>query len=889
MRGVTLVLAVCLAMFAEAGLWAQEADSVMPANNPPAASQPVPRLIMLSGTLKDLTGKPLTGPVDLDFAIYKEQTDAAPLWQESQTLNVDEQGHYTVLLGAMQPQGLPVDLFTSGEARWLGVSAGKLSEQPRVLLVSVPYALKANDAEMLGGKPASAYMLAPPAESAASQGPGTSGATGPRGAATTDMSTPGKPTSGPKPNVAGTGTQNYIPVWTNSSGTLGNSVMYQSAGLVGVGTASPSVALDVYGANAGLRLSGTGVHQVQMSGSATSGRLGQDAVGFFLTSDTNGAALRFATNNGTGHEWMRITSAGNVGIGTTTPGYRLDVVGGSARVTNPSGTTQLVVTGSATSGRFGQDAGGLFLSSDTNGGALRFATNNGSGHEWMRITSAGNVGIGTSAPKAKLDVAGNINIPATFDATAGVITMAGAPFIHVCCNATSNVNTYVGYNAGNLTTTAPYNTGLGGFALQGDTSGGGNTGVGYAALTVNSTGQRNTAVGNGALYRNTTGNYNASFGDDTLNWSDTSDANTAFGECALLNTSSTGASTTLCPTPNSGAGSSNTGIGWGAGNYNTTGNQNTFLGFNTGPGSRNLVNATAIGANAVVGASNSLVLGSISGQNGATSSAYVGIGTTTPGDYLEVNIGNPGPANSGITIDGTSSTYGDLGLKIYNTGAGGVDWFIDSTNNGSGYGGGYLAIVPGPGDVPVMYIHAGPAVGIGTGETSHPFTVCYQCGNAYADGWSTYSSRRFKTNIHTLSHALATVQRLRGVSYNNKSDGTSQVGVIAEEVEPVLPQVVGIDKDGKAEGVDYSRLTAVLIEAAKEQQREIQRQQAIIQKQQAQIARLISQVSVIQASLKAKSQTASTARTVNPQPRSAKRAAPAKPAPRSMTLARVQF
>ena len=66
----------------------------------------VPRLIKFSGALKDLTGKPLTGPVEVNFAIYKEQADAAPLWQETQTLQLDEQGRYTVLLGAMQGEGL---------------------------------------------------------------------------------------------------------------------------------------------------------------------------------------------------------------------------------------------------------------------------------------------------------------------------------------------------------------------------------------------------------------------------------------------------------------------------------------------------------------------------------------------------------------------------------------------------------------------------------------------------------------------------------------------------------------------------------------------------------------------------------------------------------------
>ena len=49
------------------------------------------------------------------------QEGGSPLWSESQKVQVDEQGRYTVLLGATQAEGLPLDLFTSGKALWLGV------------------------------------------------------------------------------------------------------------------------------------------------------------------------------------------------------------------------------------------------------------------------------------------------------------------------------------------------------------------------------------------------------------------------------------------------------------------------------------------------------------------------------------------------------------------------------------------------------------------------------------------------------------------------------------------------------------------------------------------------------------------------------------------------
>lgn len=156
----------CVGLVCVLGVSGIRAQETAPAGSAPAAS--VPRLIKFSGELRDLAGKPLTGVADAHFAIYRAQQDAAPIWEETQTLQLDEQGRYSVLLGAMQAEGLPVELFTSGEARWLGVAAGKLPEQPRVLMVSVPYALKAADAETLGGKPASAYALAEPSGEKAS-------------------------------------------------------------------------------------------------------------------------------------------------------------------------------------------------------------------------------------------------------------------------------------------------------------------------------------------------------------------------------------------------------------------------------------------------------------------------------------------------------------------------------------------------------------------------------------------------------------------------------------------------------------------------------------------------------------------------------------------------
>src|SRR3984893_10729096 len=129
----------------------------------------LPRLVRFAGTAKDLNGSPMTGVVGITFAFYSEKTGGSPLWLETQNATADSTGHYTVLLGSTKPEGLPAELFTSEQARWVGVQVSGQPEQPRVLLVSAPYALKAGEAETVGGLPASAFVLANPDQSKTDQ------------------------------------------------------------------------------------------------------------------------------------------------------------------------------------------------------------------------------------------------------------------------------------------------------------------------------------------------------------------------------------------------------------------------------------------------------------------------------------------------------------------------------------------------------------------------------------------------------------------------------------------------------------------------------------------------------------------------------------------------
>ena len=178
------------------------------------------------------------GALALTFALYSEETGGTALWLETQNITADSNGHYVALLGWTKPDGLPTDVFTSEQARWVGVQISGQAEQPRVLLVSAPYALKAGDAETLGGLPSSAFMLANGSQGAASS---AKGASAPAAAGAQKNSVPSA-----NPAVTGKGVVDYIPMWDTTSDIV-DSIIFQKSSEIGINTATPAALLDVNG------------------------------------------------------------------------------------------------------------------------------------------------------------------------------------------------------------------------------------------------------------------------------------------------------------------------------------------------------------------------------------------------------------------------------------------------------------------------------------------------------------------------------------------------------------------------------------------------------------------------------------------------------------------
>jgi len=220
MRMMTMNLAAAL-LIAPCLMWAQEVS--------------VPRAVNYSGVAKDISGKTLTGVVGATFAVYAEQDGGAPLWMETQNITAGANGKFKVVLGATQSGGLPMAVFSSGQGRWLGVSYNGGVEQPRTALLSVPYALKAGDAQTIGGLPPSAFVLA---------APGTIGAA-------SDTAKPESVAPAAGSNVTTTGgTVNTLPLWTTATDIQSSAITQTGSGAtakIGIGIATPATALDVKG------------------------------------------------------------------------------------------------------------------------------------------------------------------------------------------------------------------------------------------------------------------------------------------------------------------------------------------------------------------------------------------------------------------------------------------------------------------------------------------------------------------------------------------------------------------------------------------------------------------------------------------------------------------
>jgi len=217
----------------------------------------------------------------------------------------------------------------------------------------------------------------------------------------------------------------------------------------------------------------------------------------------------------------------------------------------------------------------------------------------------------------------------------------------------------------------------------------------------------------------------------------------------------------------------------------------------------------------------------------------VGIGTTTPDYRLDVISGT----NNGIRVSATDTTsnWRDISIRSYTSQSEAAS-FVDgchiyTTNPTSGTGaftkygglviqgrddgnsGIYLRVGAGSGQLDVLTVNNSGRIGIMDTTPSYPLDVngtIRATGNIIA-----YSDIRVKENVKTIDSALDKVTKLRGVEYNKIGEDSKSIGVIAQEIEKVVPEVVETDEKGM-KAVAYGNISGLLIEAIKELKLEIE-------------------------------------------------------------------
>jgi len=313
-------------------------------------------------------------------------------------------------------------------------------------------------------------------------------------------------------------------------------------------------------------------------------------------------------------------------------------------------------------------------------------------------------------------------------------------------NTISQNNTFVGRLAGHDNTTGANNTIVGSFAGTSATSSN-NSIFGAFAGELTTTGASNSFFGSEAGYLNKTASDNSYFGNKA-GYSSTGGANAMFGSNAgASNTTGFANSFVGKDTGSNNAGGfENTFIGRNAGSTNVSGNDNTILGTNADVASGGLSYATAIGAGAKVGTSNTIVLG----RN-----------------------------NDGVQVPGT--------FALTTLGAGGITSL---------------------------------------------------CRNVLNQISTCSSSLRYKKNLQPFTRGLTLLNQLKPITFQWKADDSNDLGFGAEDIAAVEPLLVTRNDKGEVEGVKYDRITAVLVNAVKEQQEQISRQQSQLVQQQQQVEEL---------------------------------------------------
>ena len=329
-------------------------------------------------------------------------------------------------------------------------------------------------------------------------------------------------------------------------------------------------------------------------------------------------------------------------------------------------------------------------------------------------------------------------------------------------NTTGSNNSAFGYQALLANTDKGSLSAFGSQSLMANTTGMFNSAFGLFSLGSNTSGGSNSAFGCGTMGGNTSGGNNCGFGYQSLVANSTGSNNSAYGQSSLYGaTGSNNSAFGDSALANTTTGDSNTACGRRAGNANTTGIRNTYLGYDTG-------NVSSTG----------------------NYNTFIGYGANTTKSTL----------SNGVAIGYNSCVKTDNTIVLGGTGT--------------------TKVILGEGSLTTPTNLFCKLAGISTGT----MVICN--GSTGQIGYDNgTSSKRYKHDIRSYTADVDKISELNPVRFTWNADTGSpnkeDFGLIAEDVYKIYPELVGLNKDGGAESVDYAKISVILIKCVQKQKQEI--------------------------------------------------------------------
>jgi len=493
---------------------------------------------------------------------------------------------------------------------------------------------------------------------------------------------------------------------------------------------------------------------------------------------------------------MMINRDGNVGIGTTSPSEKLHVVG---TILSDQGEARFKFNSTSGTGRAYDMIGG-------NDGKFYFYDRTATSYRYV-IDASGNVGIGTTTPGSKLTVAGSaIAISNGWTGAHDILFVGGSP------NSTGGASS----TAARIRSTA---------------SAPGGAATGDLMFTVN---RGDSFVD--AIYINPDGNVGVGTTSPIaklhISSSGTPLAAAIQGDSKLVVSGVDGNMDLLSLDDNSTVANS---IGFGRFNSSTGALIHKFgitAWANTGSTGSNTGDRIAFNYGTLADAWSNSELMTIK------SNGYVGIGTTNPANRLQIgSIGSSGYGGNDIVMGNGTQVMAFFQSSTAST------WYTNNNFALMPAGVGAIGNVGIGTDSPSTRLHVSGVI-TATGGNSTNWNSAYSWGN-HADAeyikanstepltiqaetvtftgsvtvegtFTESSSIRFKENIEPLPQSLEAVNALNPVSYNKVGADDREIGLIAEEVAELFPEVVTYNEEGQPQGVQYQRLSVILLKAVQE-------------------------------------------------------------------------